>query len=98
MATTQEQRDRITWFRGRRLFFHRHNRRFAQGLAVARLSRHQDARFLMSLFPTGAPASCEGAIAVFLQHDDPRCMCLAARLGAQPTDELFRRSVEGGYA
>ncbi len=55
-------------------------------------------RFLASFFPDGAPQTMQEAAAVFLQHEnDPHCQYWAAECGAEPRDELYRRSAEGGY-
>ncbi len=72
LAKTKEQRERIKWFHARRTFFSKQDsfsrdpRWFAEGLALAKLCDHDDARFLVSLFPGGPPANQKEAKAVFL--------------------------------
>lgn len=54
-----------------------------EGFALARESEHDDARFLVSLFPHGAPATRAEAAAVFLARcDDVRCLCWADLMAA----------------
>ncbi len=98
MAKTEEKRERIKWFAARSAFFGAKD--FAKGLAMARECQQvDDARFLVSLFTGGPPASAEEAVGLFLsRRDDARCLCWAARLGAEPSDELMRESAERGYA
>ncbi len=97
MAKTEEQKDRIKWFHARRVFFEL--RRCADGLALAALCRHEDARFLVSLFPRGAPATKKETADVLLSHSqDPRCLCWAADCDAPDYLELLKRSAQGGYA
>ncbi len=99
MAKTQEQRERIKWFHARSVFFSDVANAFADGLALARHSSHEDARFLVSLFPNHPPANDEEAVAVFLAHErDARCQYWAAKCSAQPRKQLVRRAAEGGCA
>ncbi len=65
MAKTEAQRERIKWFHARSVFF-----RFGfveQGLALARQCAHEDARFLVSLFPGEAPTTQEDIEKVFFR-------------------------------
>ncbi len=96
LCKTREKRELIKWFNARQIFF---DSSFDDGLALARQSEHEDARFLVTLCPVGAPATKEEAAAIFLVHgDDARCLCWAAQCGAEPRGELLRRSAEGGCA
>ncbi len=70
------------------------------GLELARLSKHKDVLFLVSLFPEPPPTK-EAASLVFLrcENQDPRCLCWGAIMHI--TDEgrgLIRKAAEGGYA
>ncbi len=95
MAKTEAQRERIKWMHARTVFFRAG--RFAQGLALARQCAHEDARFLVSLFPAGAPETTQEAVAVFLAGgDDPRCLWWAAMCGAELRKDAGRRVAEGG--
>ncbi len=101
MAKTEEKRDRIKWFEARRLFFG--CGRFADGLQVARQSKHEDARLLVSLFPDRVSAStdCRDVAAMVLASPsgkDPRCLCWGAMLGADSRTELIREAALVGYA
>ncbi len=99
LCKTKEKRERVKWFHARQVFFDGLASSFIDGLALARQSEHGDARFLVTLFPDGAPATRGEAAAVFLAHrDEARCLCWAAQCGAEPRGELLRRSAEGGYA
>ncbi len=68
-------------------------KRSHEGLALARQCQHEEARFLVSLFLTSAPATRESAEAYFLT----RCLCWAVECGAQPRRELLQRAAESGY-
>ncbi len=95
MAKTQEKRERIKWFFARRAFFFNS---FSKGLALARHSEHEDAHFLVSLFPV-APTSPREAVAVFLAHErDPRCACWAFAVCGDLSRDLLVQSAVGGYA
>ncbi len=107
MAKTREQKECVKWHYAKSVFFSRDAMSLSQGLALARRSEHQDARFLVSLFPKGAPIFKSIAVTVFLsQGDDARCMCWAALCGPpyQPhgleesQERLMRQSAEKGYA
>ncbi len=98
LCKTQEKRERIKWFYARHIFFEYEETSLSDGLALARQCEHEDARFLVSLFPKGAPATKSEAAAVFLaQGGDARCLCWAACCGAEPKEGLLRLSAEGGY-
>ncbi len=98
LAQTHEKRERIKWFHARQLFFDAAVSR-ADGLNLARACDQPDARYLVSLFPSGLPAKEKDLLAVFLAHqDDARCLCWAARCETVANVELLRRSAEGGYA
>ncbi len=97
MAKTREKRERIKWFHARQLFFAR--RTIALGLELARDCDHEDARFLVSLFPNGAPKTREKAMAVFLSlPDDARCVCWSVQCDMEPKMEEMMASVEKGHA
>ncbi len=103
MAKSEEQREAIKWFHARSTFFaHGDEPDVAGGLALARESEHPDARFLASLFPenaSGVAWQWEEASDVFLaQGDEPRSLCWAVSCGAEPREDLLRRSAEGGCA
>ncbi len=100
MAKTEEKRERIKWFYARRVFFDPHQRKsLAAGLTLAKQSQHQDARFLVSLFPDGPPLTREDAFAVFLAHpDDPLCLCWAGKCHENEQVTLLLRSAELGNA
>ncbi len=53
MAKTEAQRERIKWYHARRIFFGQ--AMLTEGLALARQCQHEDARFLVSLFPGDTP-------------------------------------------
>ncbi len=96
MAKTEEKRERIKWFYARRVFF---DRRLAEGLMRARESNHPDARFLVSLFPAGAPTTFQEAARVFEANSgDVRCLCWAAAFGGPLRGEQIRRVAESGNA
>ena len=75
MAGSKEKRERIEWFHARRVFFFDDANLLAEGLALARQCEHEDARFLVSLFPDGAPSTVEEAESVkvvpFPKHTFP---------------------------
>ncbi len=97
MAVTKEKRERIKWFHARDVFFGRAD--LSVGLQLARECEHEDARFLVSLFPEGAPATSQEALRVFLEHDDePCCLCWAAMSRCEEQEQLLQRSAEAGYA
>ncbi len=93
--------ERIHWFHARSLFFS-HNgeeKSLAEGFALAKGCNHEDARFLVSLFPKGPPASRREAAEVFLGRcEEPRCQCWAAECGAEPHYELLKSAAESGSA
>ncbi len=95
MAATKARRDLILWLHARTLFFE-----FSQAVnfQLVRQRDHQDARFLVSLFPNGAPATREEAGSVFAARNDARCQCWAEMSGMEPKAELLLRSAEAGYA
>ncbi len=96
MAATEEKRERIKWYHARRAFFDQ--RLFDHGLALARQSEHEDARLLVSLFPSGPPSTREEAAARFLAcQDDARCLCWASHF-CDSEMELLERSAAAGYA
>ncbi len=99
MAKTREKRERIKWFNARQLFFAWfYDTTTALGLELARECEHEDARFLVSLFPAGAPTK-EKAMAVFLsRRQDARCVCWAAYCGAPDADELMKQAAIAGNA
>ncbi len=99
VAKMEERRELIKWIYARRVFMSGDDEAsFGAGLALARQCQHEDARFLVSLFPD-APTSRDAAAAVFLKHDsDARCLCWAGKCGAHGIEELFRRSAQNGYA
>ncbi len=65
MAQTEEKKERIKWYHARRVFFDHDP---SDGLALARQCKHEDARFLVSLFPGDASRTKDEAIVVFLTH------------------------------
>ncbi len=77
MAQSEEKKERIKWFHAMHVFFSRGDTACASGLELARLCKHEDARFLTSLFPSGASPTKGEAGAVFLSHDDARCKAWA---------------------
>ncbi len=98
LAQTKEKRERIKWFHARQTFF---EEPFVQGFALARLCDHDDARYLVSLFPEGRPKSFENAAAVFrkaAQGGDPRSMCWEATCESIKQGDLLSRSAQLGYA
>ncbi len=96
MAKTKEQRDRIKWFHARRVFFE--NGQHVEGLELARHCEHDDARFLVSLFPEGVPTEEDEVAAVFLARpDDARCLCWAAHCAGDRFEDLVSLSAAGGY-
>ncbi len=98
MAKTKEKREAIKWFHARHIFFSRHGDALAHGLALARDSDHEDARFLVSLFSMSPRDDAEAAKVFLARQDDARCLSWAARLGADPLRELYVRSAAGGYS
>ncbi len=114
MARTEDKRERIKWYHARRVFFELASvgvaddglriqamtpRTMNEGLKLARQCKHEDARFLVSLFPNGSPATEADVAALFLAHgDDARCLCWAAESGAEPLFDLFRQAAESGCA
>ncbi len=99
MAATEEKRERIKWYHARRAFFDECSESLDEGLQLARECLHEDARFLCSLFPDGAPATHEEAAAVFLVHkEDARCCCWGANIVPTAPLELLRQSATAGYA
>ncbi len=105
MAKTEERRDLMRWFAARSIFFASVDEEaLADGLALVQQCRHEDARFLVSLFPHGPPKNLREAADVFLaQQSDARCLCWAARFcgqaeGENAEGELLRRSAERGNA
>ncbi len=108
MAKTEEKRELIKWYYARRSFFgdQGKERAFRDGLALARQCLHQDALFLVSLFPSGWLKTNEEAASVFLaRRDDPRSLCwgaLCAYLGRilehRDMNDMFRQSGAAGYA
>ncbi len=100
LAKTREQREAIKWFHARSIFFGRSSKdAVSEGFSLIRQCDHQDARFVLSLFPGDGPGSESQAQAVFLaQKDEPRCLCWAASAGAEGTHWLWKRSAELGYA
>lgn len=81
MAKTHEKRERIKWFYARSVFLLRPE----DGLELAKLCEHEDARSLVSLFPGAAPATRAEAIAVLrAQGEEARCLCWASIMGAEP--------------
>ncbi len=99
MAKTKEKRERIKWFHARRYAIGSRST-VAEGLEMARQCEHEDARFLVSLFPEGARPTWQEALAVFEDRkDDPRCLCWAVVLcPSRSLKEAIRRSEGGGYA
>ncbi len=94
MAKTAEQKEHIKWFYARYVFFGGSR---AAGLALAREADHEDARFFVSLFLSGAPATRQEAEAVFLAHaDDARCLCWAGQCGTDRS--VTERSARAGCA
>ncbi len=105
MAQSEEKRERIKWFHALHVFFARDENACANGLGLARLCKHEDARFLVSLFPSGASPTKGEARAVFLSHDDARCNAWAVACVGEATlsnrlelKQLVKRSAEGGCA
>ncbi len=105
MAKTEERRQRIKWYYARQVFFF--DEAHARGLELAAQCEHEDARFLVSIFPDGAPVTAAQVSAAFLAHsEDARCLCWAASSRKQrgrivvPDDEkeLMLRSAAKGYA
>ncbi len=90
------------WLHARDVFFSKawnKTSTLSDGLALARGCTHEDARFLVSLFPEGPPQGRGIATSVFLQHDkDARSLCWGSMWGVQPQDHLLGRSAEMGYA
>ncbi len=77
----EDKRERIKWFHARQVFFRPGSDgedAVERGFELARQSEHEDARFFISLFPGGPPATHLDARAVFAGEDDPRCLCWAA--------------------
>jgi hypothetical protein len=69
----------------------------SKGLQLARECRHEDARWLTSLFDREAPTDAEAAKAVFLaQSGDRRAVCFAGMVGKVDRD-LVRQAAEAGY-
>ncbi len=98
LAQTKEKRERIKWFHARQVFFSPWEQ--ARGLELARQCDHEDARFLVSLFPDGPPKTRPEASNLFLAHgdEDARCLCWAAMAGKAGEDgSNLRRSAERGY-
>ncbi len=99
LCEMKEKRERIRWFHARRIFFGTMPLALVDGLSLALQCGHEDALFLVSLFPNGAPATRQEARSVFLaQGEQACCLCWAVKCGAEPREELLRRSAEGGYA
>ncbi len=97
MAKTKENRELIKWFYARRVFFFGGTvESLSSGLELARECEHEDARFLVSLFPEGADLS---AAAAFQQRsDDARCQCWNALRQEDNRKALLRQSAENGCA
>ncbi len=105
MAATKQKKDLIKWLYARRTIFAPGGgfdaSRFAQGLRLASQCEHEDARFLVSLFPGEAPATTREAATSFLAAgDDARALCWAALCDGDEDGfiHLLHRSAEGGYA
>ncbi len=96
MAATEEKRERIKWYYARRTFFGFGD--FAQGLELAKHCNHEDARLLVSIFPSGAPVLAEEAAIAFSAHTDPRCQCWWSVCSSEPVAQPLLRSAEAGYA
>ncbi len=103
-ASDKDKRDRIKWAHAREVFFDRQPTALADGWRLLRQCDHEDAVFLMSLFPNGVPASRAEAMDVFLaaRHpadgdEDMRCVCWAAVCGAETKAELLSRAAEAGH-
>ncbi len=96
MAKTEEERERIKWLHARKSLC-TWEKKLSETLVLARHSSHPDARFLVSLFPEGAPPAREDVANVFLSHtNDPRCVCWAAMVGAPDVSGLMLRAAKGG--
>ncbi len=104
IAGTDEKRQLILLLHALRVFFRKGSASVMQdGLAAARMCNHEDAHFLVSLFPEGAPATTEEARAIFLaQGEDRRCLCWAIESGGlawrEPWKSMVMRSEEAGYS
>ncbi len=98
MCSSRKKRERIKWFVARDAFFDKTKTAFKKGLRLARECEHEDARFLLSLFPGATPLTREEVARVFLSQSEPRCQCGATQFEEQPNRELLKRSAEGGYA
>ncbi len=102
LASSQEERERIEWLHARRVFFdgeEEEDTSFCDGLELARTCQHADARFLVSLFPNGAPRTDKEAAAAFLAAgDDARALCWAGECDKHHRLDLWRRSAQRGYA
>ncbi len=91
MAKTEEKRELIKWYHARRVFFpdsvlYGRDPKYEERLALLRLCKHDDARFLLSLFPV-VPMSDQQAASVFLaQGDDARCLCWSVVCGGLPVE------------
>ncbi len=98
LAATEERKELIKWLHARRTFFSEADNCFAEGLELARDCKHEDARFLVSLFEDGPPPSHAEAQDMFVaRSDDARCLCWAVECDAEPVDELLARSADKGY-
>ncbi len=99
LCKSDEKRERIKWFHARELVFARTRNTFQQGLELARQCKHEDARFLVSLFPNGAAPDAWTNVGVFLaQGEEARCMCWSHQCGLWQGGVGRRQSAEAGYA
>ncbi len=78
----------VKWFKARDTFFGLSCVRqdLREGLALARESAHEDAKWLCGLFVDGAPNTREQALQVFARQpsQDARALCFAGLLGGWP--------------
>ncbi len=102
MAGSEEKRERIKWYYARSVFFGDTTGAFAEGLELAKQCQHEDARYLVSLFPKGPPHSKAKAKKVFLgRGEEPHCLCWAGFFCSQNDFarwQLLKRSAEAGYS
>ncbi len=101
MAPTRQKKELIKWLYARHIFFLGSAETLSAGFALARQCEHEDARFFVSLFPKGAPATVATAAVALLFHpgEDPRCSCWAGLLGSGECEkQLVSRAAAAGYA
>jgi hypothetical protein len=91
----QEELALAKWCTARRKFLGLlpEDRDFAEGLRLAALCTHEDARWLVSLFPGGTPESEEEVLEMLSDGTDGRSLCFTALVGSGNIELLMRAAV-----